>query len=79
MDESATRRLLSPRLTDQYAHHYHLLVSILKGVVLYAAATSILAIYAADTSTTVKTVATLYWVAGMCTPSVTGRAGWPCS
>lgn len=57
--------LLDPKLTDQYAHHYHLLVSILKGVVLYAAATSILAIYASDTSTTVKEVATMYWVAGL--------------
>jgi len=65
VDELATRQVLSPRLTDQYAHHYHLLVSILKGVVLYAAATSILAIYAAETSTTVKTVATMYWVAGL--------------
>ncbi len=53
------------RVADQYAHHYHLIVSILKGVVLYAAATSILAIYAADTATSVKTVATLYWVAGL--------------
>lgn len=56
---------LEARLADQYAHHYHLIVSILKGVVLYAAATSILSIHGSSTSGLVKTVATMYWVAGL--------------
>jgi hypothetical protein len=57
--------VLTPRLADQYAHHYHLLVSILKGVVLYAAATSILSIYGSHTAASVKTVATMFWAAGL--------------
>ena len=57
--------ILTSRVLDQYEHHYHLLVSILKGIVLYAASTSILAIYASDQPAIVRTVATMYWVAGM--------------
>lgn len=57
--------VLLPRLLDQYEHHYHLLVSILKGIVLYAASTSILAIYTTDQPAIVRTVATMYWVAGV--------------
>lgn len=57
--------VLNAQLTDQYAHHFHLIVSILKGVVLYSAATSILAIHGSSASGVVKTLATMYWVAGL--------------
>ena len=57
--------LLASRLADQYVHHYHLLVSILKGIVLYAAATAILALYTTDQPASVRIVATMYWVAGV--------------
>lgn len=62
---SVGRRFFHDRLTDQYAHHYHLIVSIFKGVSLYSAAVSFLAIFASHEPDSVKFAAAALWVASL--------------
>lgn len=62
---SVGRRFFHDRLSDQYAHHYHLIVSIFKGVSLYSAAVSFLAISASQEPGVAKVAAMALWVASL--------------
>lgn len=62
---SVGRRFFKDRLTDQYAHHYHLIVSIFKGVALGSAAISFLAIVGSQEATLVKVTALALWLTSL--------------
>jgi hypothetical protein len=57
-------RPFADRLAGQFAHHYHLIVSIFKGIALYSASVALLAIPTAPVSGVVKATALLFWIAG---------------
>ena len=67
MTVSATvgRQFFRDRLTSQYASHYHLIVSIFKGVALSSAGISFLAIVASQEPTSVKATALAIWLTGV--------------
>jgi hypothetical protein len=62
---SVGRRFFHDRLTDQYAHHYHLIVSIFKGVALGSAAVSFLAIVGSAEAAQAKVTALALWIASL--------------
>jgi hypothetical protein len=62
---SVGRRFFHDRLTDQYAHHYHLIVSIFKGVALGSAAVSFLAIVGSAEPAQAKVTALALWVTSL--------------
>jgi hypothetical protein len=58
-------RRLRERLTDQYAHHYHLIVSVFKGLPLSVGGFALLAIFATQGPGTVKLATLTLWVASV--------------
>lgn len=62
---SVGRQFFRDRLNSQYASHYHLIVSIFKGVALSGAGLSFLAILASQEATGVKATALAIWVTGL--------------
>lgn len=69
--EGADPELLKARLVDQYAHHYHLIVSIFKGVSLFAAAAAIHSIFSDGATLNVKLNALALWLGSFSTILVT--------
>lgn len=59
------------RLVDQYAHHYHLIVSIFKGVSLFAGATALHSIFSNGATLNVKLNALAFWLASFTTIVIT--------
>lgn len=69
--ESTDPELLRSRLVDQYAHHYHLIVSIFKGVSLFAGATAVHSIFSNGATLNVKLNAAALWAGSFVTMLVT--------
>ncbi len=67
----ADPELLHARLIDQYAHHYHLIVSIFKGVSLFAAAAAVYSIFSDGATLGVKLNAIGFWLGSFATILVT--------
>jgi len=59
------------RLVDQYAHHYHLIVSIFKGVSLFAGATALHSIFIHGATLNVKLNALAFWLGSFTTIVIT--------
>jgi hypothetical protein len=62
---SVGQRFFHDRLTNQYAHHYHLIVSIFKGVALTSGAIALLGIVSSPEQGTVKVTALGLWLASL--------------
>jgi hypothetical protein len=62
---SVGRRFFHDRLTNQYAHHYHLIVSIFKGVALTSGAVALLGIVSSTEDVAVKVTALGLWLASL--------------
>jgi hypothetical protein len=69
--EVADLELLHARLIDQYAHHYSLIISIFKGVSLFAGATAVHSIFSNGATLTVKLNALALWLGSFTTLLVT--------
>jgi hypothetical protein len=62
---SVGQQFFHDRLSNQYAHHYHLIVSIFKGVALTSGAVALLGIVSSQEDAGVKLTALGLWVASL--------------